>query len=164
MQAIAPNYESEIHQAVQELFSTMLNTEVTPAEQCEKTGLDMITAIIAFAGPWKGDLVLECGRPQALAFAQRFLQSDELDSFSEDIISPVAELANIIAGNLKVVLPQGVTISTPSVVQGDRYDIRIYGSTLVNRCVFVTDAGPFEVRLIRACQPGKESHEHSDRG
>ena len=142
------SYETEINETVGELFWTMLNTEAIPADETALPGKDVITAIIAFAGSWSGDLVLECCSAQALAFARRFLQSEEITEVGEDVISTVAELSNIVAGNLKAVFPSGTSISTPSVIEGGNYDVRVYRGKLVNHTIFTTDAGPFSVRLI----------------
>lgn len=147
-QPLEHNYEAEINQTVLDLFRTMLNTEVTPTTEGVPPGQDMITAMMAFAGTWKGNLVLECDRAQALRFAQRFLQCDELDETSEDVSSSLAELSNIIAGNLKAVMPSGVNIGTPSVIEGQAYAVRICGGKVINHTVFATDAGPFSVRLV----------------
>lgn len=144
------NYETEISETVSELFGTMLNTEATPSSDTVLPGKDMVTAIIAFAGTWNGDLVLECCHAQALAFARRFLQCEEINEIGEEVISSIAELSNIIAGNLKVVLPNGTNISTPSVIEGGNYDVRVYRGKVINHTIFATDAGPFSVRLIEA--------------
>ena len=147
-QKLQTSYQGEIDQIVGDLFRTMLGTEAAPTEECPPGGTDVITAFMAFTGPWKGDLVLECHRPQALCFAKRFLQCDDIDELGEDIPSTVAELANIIAGNLKVILPTGVNIGTPSIIEGKDYTIRVCGGRIIHQRAFATDAGPFLVRLI----------------
>ena len=100
-----------------------------------------------FAGTWKGDLVLECHWPQARCFAQRFLQTEDIDEFSEDIPSTVAELANIIAGNLKSVLPAGVSIGTPSIFEGKDYSIRVWGGKTICHRAFVDRRGRVPVEI-----------------
>jgi|SRR5882672_547308 len=155
MPETANSYEAEINETVRDLFETMLATKAEPTADPVPKGPDTITAIMAFVGSWKGDLLLECGRGQALAFAQRFLQTDDLDPHSEDVTSTVAEMSNIIAGNLKVVLPAGVSMGTPSVVEGGHYDVRICGAKVINETFFVTDAGPFAIRLIEASGQNK---------
>ena len=143
-------YAEEINETVSELFNTMLNTEALPTTETVVRDHEFITAIMAFAGPWTGDLLVECGRAQALIFAQRFLQADDLDEHGEEVVSTIGELSNIIAGNLKVVLPPGVSMSTPSIIEGTRYDVRIQGGKIVNDTIFKTDAGLFAIRLIEA--------------
>jgi len=71
------------------------------------------------------------------------------------VVSTVAELSNIVAGNLKAILPPGVNISTPSVIHGDNYDVQVYRGKMINRTVFTTDAGPFEIRLIESQSTSK---------
>lgn len=149
------SYEAEISETVGELFGTMLNTEATPSSETALPGKDLVTAIIAFAGAWNGDLVLECCHAQALAFARRFLQCDEINEIGEEVISSIAELSNIVAGNLKVVLPSGTNISTPSVIEGGNYDVRVYRGKVINHTIYATDAGPFSVRLIEASSLNK---------
>src|ERR1017187_4925561 len=100
-QIVENSYQAEVDQIVANLFLTMLGMEVSPALESPPRGDDIITSVMPFAGTWKGDLVLECRWPEARCFAKRFLQSEDIDEFSEDIPSTVAELANIIAGNLK---------------------------------------------------------------
>jgi hypothetical protein len=48
------------------------------------------------------------------------------------------------------VLPSGTNISTPSVIEGGNYDVRVYRGRILNHTIFSTDAGPFSVRLIEA--------------
>ncbi|MGB9199518.1 MAG: chemotaxis protein CheX [Terriglobales bacterium] len=141
-------YQADVDQIVATLFLTMLATEASPAQEDPPRGQDVITSVMPFAGTWKGDLVLECHWPQARCFAQRFLQTDEIDEFSEDIPSTIAELANIIAGNLKSVLPPGVSIGTPSIIQGKDYTVRVCGGKTICHRAFATDAGGFLLRLI----------------
>jgi CheY-specific phosphatase CheX len=156
MQQVVNRYEAEINETVRDLFETMLGTQAQPCEESlPQSQDDSITAIIAFAGSWRGDLLLECRRNQAFIFTQRFLQIEDLDPQSEDVTSTVAEMSNIIAGNLKVVLPAGVNMGTPSVVEGKSYDIRIYGGKVINESYFITDAGHFAIRLIEASGLGK---------
>jgi len=148
-------YETEINETVGDLFGTMLETEATPTEDTALPGKDMVTAIIAFTGSWNGDLVLECCHAQALTFTRRFLQCEEITEIGEEVISTIAELSNIVAGNLKVVLPNGTNISTPSVIEGGHYDVRVYRGKIINHTIFATDGGPFSVRLIEASNPKK---------
>jgi CheY-specific phosphatase CheX len=147
-QIVENSYQAEVDQIVANLFLTMLGMEVSPALESPPRGDDIITSVMPFAGTWKGHLVLECHWPEARCFAKRFLQSEDIDEFSEDIPSTVAELANIIAGNLKGVLPAGVSIGTPSIIEGKNYTIRVWGGKTICHRAFVTDAGTFVLRLI----------------
>ena len=141
-------HQEDLDHIVDDLFRTMLATEVTPVAEYLPSDEALITAIIPFAGPWKGDLVLECRRPQARYYAQRFLQIEDLDETSDDIPSTLGELANIVAGNLKVVLPKGVTMGTPSLIEGKDYTVRVCGGKTVCCRSYSTDVGSFLVGVI----------------
>jgi len=147
-QIVANTYQAEVDQIVAALFLSMLATEVSPTQDDPPRGDDMITSVMPFAGPWKGELLLECHRLQARCFAKRFLQTEEIDDSSDDIPSTVAELANIIAGNLKSLLPAGVSMGTPSIIEGKHYTVRICGGKTICHRAFATDVGPFLLRLI----------------
>jgi hypothetical protein len=60
----------------------------------------------------------------------------------------MGEIVNMVGGNLKSVLPHGVALSMPSVVQGRSYSLRVCGSNMVNHQGFVTADGPFWVTLV----------------
>jgi CheY-specific phosphatase CheX len=67
---------------------------------------------------------------------------------AEDARDSLGELCNILAGNLKPILPHGVGISTPSVVRGADYTLRVCGETVFERLGFSGAAGEFRVTLV----------------
>jgi len=113
-------YQTAVDEAVTSLFHTMLATDVVPAEP-KDTHQETVTALIGFGGNWRGAFEFECGRPEALVFARRFMQAEDLTEFNEDVRDTVGELANVIAGNLKSVLPSGLTMSAPTIIEGKDY-------------------------------------------
>jgi len=74
----------------------------------------------------------------------------------EDVRDALGELANMLAGNLKSVLPSGVVLSMPSVIEGSDYSLRNLwkavdraGAVLEHRGYFWSHPGG-HVRYIRA--------------
>ena len=58
------NYKDTAAAVVEEVFSTMLGTEVTPFESSEVRELSHpVVGTVYFAGNWKGAVLLECERP-----------------------------------------------------------------------------------------------------
>lgn len=109
---------------------------------------DTLTAAIYFAGTWKGAVLLECSRPQAFEFTHRLMAIDPPACINNDVRDTMGELANMMAGNLKSVLPRGIGLSMPSVVEGTDYSLRICGGNLVDRMPFSCAAGVIWVTLI----------------
>ena len=62
----------------------------------------------------------------------------------------MGELANMIAGNLKALMPANVGISIPSIVRGTDYVLQLRGSVSRSRTVFETEFGSFCLTLLAA--------------
>jgi CheY-specific phosphatase CheX len=60
----------------------------------------------------------------------------------------MGELANMVAGNLKSLLPRGVVLSLPSVVVGSDYGLSVCGVSAVERITFSSATGNFRITLI----------------
>ena len=72
----------------------------------------------------------------------------------DDARDGLAEIANLVAGNLKPILPAGVGPSIPSVVAGRDYSLSLRGGNLVEDLDFRDSIGPFRIRLIEVVQRG----------
>lgn len=142
-------YEQQIRGIVADLFLAMLQMEVDLALHRESNHASVVTASIDFDGAWKGLLELRCSREQAHCFAERFLQMS-LTECDAEVHDTVGELANIIAGNLKQVLPQRVSLGTPRVAFGPAAEVRMPIGKLVGSHCFASDAGLFSVTLLKA--------------
>ncbi len=70
----------------------------------------------------------------------------------EDVRDAPGEMANVIAGNLKPLLPPGVGLSMPSVVQGDDYRLGVCGGTLTERLNLEDESGEFRITLIEVVE------------
>lgn len=147
-------YRSDLAQIVESVFSTMLNLEVHQAEMAWTPAPDMITAAVYFAGAWKGAVLLECARPLAFEFTHRLMSIDLPSAVNDDVRDAMGELANMLAGNLKSVLPHGIDLSMPSVVEGADYTLRVCGGGLIDRIPFQSGLGVIWVTLIEVLEPG----------
>lgn len=150
MQATFPLsvYRADLAQIVVSVFETMLNLEIQPPETSWTPAADMFTAAVYFAGEWKGAVLLECTRPQADEFTRRLMPMETPASTDDDVRDAMGELANMLAGNLKSVLPRGIGLSMPSVVEGKDYSLRICGGNLADRMPFSSAMGVFCVTLV----------------
>jgi chemotaxis protein CheX len=141
-------YRTNLAQIVVSVFQTMLNLELAPVDTSWETRPDTLTAAIYFAGRWKGAVLLECSHSQAFEFTRRLMSIDPPACINDDVRDTMGELANMLAGNLKSVLPHGVGLSMPSLVEGTDYSLRICGGNLVDRIAFSSATGVIWVTLI----------------
>lgn len=143
---IEQSYEEQISELVTSVFSTMLEAEVSAVPQEHPD--PAVTALIAFGGNWHGGFELRLDYSSAVTLAQRFLQADDMSEFNDDVRDAIGELANVIAGNLKAILPLGTTLGAPSIVEGKDYAIRICGQHIVGASSFASSLGSFDIRLV----------------
>lgn len=126
----------------------MLGIEVLPGEQPWLPRSGDITAAIFFAGSWMGAALVECTEHQARIWTGRLLSIPEPSDISDDVRDAMGEIVNMIGGNLKSVLPGGVGLSMPSVVEGKQYSLQVCGSNMIARQCFASSDGLFGITLV----------------
>jgi len=147
---VLTSYEETTAQIVHDVFETMLGSDVHESDDVYQPTRNQVTATIFFAGAWKGAVVLECSEAQGRLFASRLMQVPELSEMSDDVRDAMGELVNIVAGNLKSVLPHGVSLSIPSVLEGPEYAFKVCGRNQTVRFAFRGQYAPFWVTLVYA--------------
>ncbi|MBL8217735.1 MAG: chemotaxis protein CheX [Bryobacterales bacterium] len=146
-------YQSETAQIVSDVFLTMLGMEVQPTPEVWTLQPGTMTAAIFFAGNWKGAVLIECSERQACRWTAKLMSIPEPEGITDDVRDAMGEIANMVGGNLKSVLPAGVGLSMPSVVQGRDYSLRICGgSNLVNRQSFAGPHGTFWITFVEVVE------------
>ena len=141
-------YRANVVQVVDMVFKTMLGLNVEPYPMHWVRPPDMVTAAVYFAGAWRGAVLLECTRLQARTFAQLLMSIGPPETIDEDVRDTLGELANMLAGNLKSVLPGGVVLSMPSVIEGSDYSLQICGNRSIERVPFWSVEDIFGVTLV----------------
>ena len=123
-----------IRAATNDVFSTMLNLELQPGEvfmEKEKAvPASGVVSLIGLAGPWVGSGSLFCSAEFACKIATHLLQT-EYPAMNEDVLDAVAEVTNMIIGNVKTALEDrlgAMGLSTPTVIYGRNFQTRSGGN------------------------------------
>ena len=126
--------ERAISKASREVFATMLGLplEIEPSvmkKAIEPETFDGVVALVGVAGSWTGTGHISCSALFAQQLAGALLTS-EYDSVNEEVLDAVAEVANMIIGNVKTIFeetlgPLGLTV--PTVIFGRNYHTRSAG-------------------------------------
>jgi chemotaxis protein CheX len=147
---------SIIESATLEVFSTMLGipAKAGPAftEQAGSQNFDGVVALIGLAGSWAGTGRITCSPGLACRLSGALLCS-EYSHVNEDVLDAIAELTNMIIGNVKSAIeeelgPMGLSI--PTVIFGRNYKARSCG---VNEWIvvpFQADGEQLDVKLALA--------------
>jgi chemotaxis protein CheX len=86
-----------------------------------------VSASVSVTGAWRGHVVLSCSAKAAKNAAAALLGVEFDEVTTEDIADALGELANIIGGNVKSLLPEPCALSLPHVLVG-RVDIEHWPS------------------------------------
>ena len=120
--------------AAQEVFSTMLALEIRPGKAYVETtaapSTEGVVALIGLAGEWSGTGSLSCSAVFACRIASQMLLIDA-HAVDGDVLDAVAEVANMIIGNVKTGLEQELGpmgMSIPTIIFGKNFSARSAGS------------------------------------
>lgn len=78
-----------------------------------------VSAAVALTGAWAGRVVIACTAVAARYATMAMLGIAEADVAEADVTDALGELANIIGGGVKGLLPEPCALSLPLVVTGD---------------------------------------------
>lgn len=159
--------EKGVKQSVESVCTTMLGQEAIVGET-RSIGhplqeSDGVVALIGLAGPWIGTGALTCKPLQACKLAGAFLMT-EYTEVNDEVLDAIAELTNMVIGNLKTILEEAVGpmgLSTPTTIYGASFTTKIGGSQewllipidvcggelLVQVCLLPNDTGRSHHRL-----------------
>lgn len=141
--------------SVIELYSTMLSCVVQRGEisllESFSNGHDEVIALIGLSGRVRGTVALAFPVPTALRMVERLLGAP-MTSINNDVLDAVAELVNIVAGGAKARIADqtcsSIDLSLPTVVHGQGYHISSPSYARWLDIPFVSDLGPFTLRVI----------------
>jgi len=134
-QTITPEYLAQaIRSATDAVCTTMLNLTATPGEvfveKEEAVPSSGVVSLIGLAGDWVGSGSVACSAGCAAKLASALLMTS-YEGINEDVLDAVAEVTNMIIGNVKTELearvgPMG--LSTPTVIYGRNFQTRSSGN------------------------------------
>lgn len=143
-------YRQPAVRAVGEIFRTMIETETWPlAETPSPVHEHPIVGAVYLAGEWRGALLLETWTEQAVVWTHRLMSVPEPLSLDDDVRDCVGELTNMVAGNLKSLLPVETVLSMPSVIEGRQFTLRLIGDHQKIKVDFASPEGPFSITLVQ---------------
>jgi len=139
-----------------EVFSTMLGMEAAAVDHFVEEpgkGLSMgVIGIIGLVGDWTGTAVVNCSSPLACQIANTLFMS-EYASVTDEVLDAVAEMTNMIIGNLKNHLEERLGqmgLSIPAVVFVRNFATRRSGKESWYVMNFMVGGEKFEVQLCLA--------------
>lgn len=116
--------ESQIRSIVRSVWSTQLGLEVHDAEgTVQPAPSPTMTAAIHINGDSHGGIRLECSRAIVRRAASIMFDLPAEQLADDDDRDVIGELANVVAGNIKALMPGSNSISLPTIVEGSDYHV-----------------------------------------
>jgi len=154
-----------INNSVVNVFSTMLGVELAAGEaSTEQSAPDVNDGVVSFigvAGSWAGTGSISCSPTLACRICAQMLMT-EATAVNEEVLDAVAELTNMVIGNVKTDLEKEVGplgLSIPTVVFGRNFKTKSAGTTEWTVVRFPWDG---ECLLVKVCLAphDKATHMH----
>jgi chemotaxis protein CheX len=143
----------EIIKGIQDVFRTMLMTELAGRELGteELVSIDSnLTSMIGLGGGLRGVLAIHCPAAVAKAITAAFLGM-EVAELDDDVKDAIGEIANMVAGNLKVscsALGIAIELAIPTSIVGNSFHVsRISGAQRLLVALRL-ESGEFWVELM----------------
>jgi chemotaxis protein CheX len=123
-----PLQETDLAEIVEGAATMMLGLDLGARSSDEKSERCAIGASVQFAGDWSGALVISCDSTLAHEAAAAMFGCDVDNIDPDELSDALGELANMIAGNVKPLLPAATMLSLPTVVQGSDLRVGVLGA------------------------------------
>ena len=142
--------EAEIGQFVADIWSTFLNMEAAYTDKpfVAKGKENTLAGCIQITGEWQGTVTLYAPRQLGKKIAAAMYAMDVSEVDDQQVQDVLGEITNMIAGNIKSLLPTPCSISLPSVAVTD-HDLHHPRSETVTSVNFVCDNMQFFVVMLQ---------------
>jgi hypothetical protein len=148
-----PIHRTDVHDVTSAVCRALLGDQIdlVPTGTGRPSLAPRVAATVSIRGAWHGAVLVRLAPELALRFTRELLQIEPGSSDDPDVTDVVKELANMIGGNLKGLLPEPCTLSLPSLDAPP-------GFSAEGECEgFVVDGHTLEVIVIRAATRGEEA-------
>ena len=109
--------EADIREVTQSVWDLVLHLPAEPSAQhnLPRGGVDLLSGSVHIKGSWNGTITLSCLPNLAQNAASAMYNAPAASLPAADVLDAVGELANMIGGNVRALLPEPCQLSLPSV-------------------------------------------------
>ncbi|SNY05045.1 chemotaxis protein CheX [Paractinoplanes atraurantiacus] len=153
--------ENDLAEMVEQVWESYLDPEgISPLiPTYDENQPSEVHSSVSITGSWTGHIVYASSTSAARRAAAAFLAM-EMDEVSEEDLSDVlGELANIVGGNVKAMLPPGALLSLPQVVLAPETTARFPHSERISGVYGVWDGEPVSISMWQSRGDNKEGAE-----
>jgi chemotaxis protein CheX len=150
-------FDAEIEDIVKAIWSTLVDVPIQPGGGAGPSDDSTVTGIVNIDGAWRGAVLVRCPLALASLVTAAMFQGDE-DPTLEEVRDALGELANMVAGNIKALLPGPSAISLPTVAFGSQYEISVVGTGTLATVPFMSESHPLVVSVVQRSGDVRADH------
>lgn len=141
--------ENQVLNITQDIWNETLALHVDAATDVAMPDVDnRLTGVIHIAGQWTGSVILEISKTFARRTASIIFACPENAPTAADMQDAVAEITNMLGGQIKSLLPGPSFLSLPSITHGQDYDIAMPHTHILTRTEMMCEHEPVRVVLL----------------
>lgn len=115
-----------------------------------------VVGLVHITGGWEGSVLVRCTRPLARSITETMFGMDPGEASADEIADALGEIANMIGGNIKSLVPGPSQLSLPTVVDYDYLSFPL--SEECAHSAFLTDNEPMMVTVLRRAESSNGGH------
>jgi chemotaxis protein CheX len=156
--------QSDIEEVASMIWKTLFDLPLVAVTGQEHGDSPTVTSFVHVDGAWQGVVMLQC--PMALAVTLTSAMFDggrpsggeaSPEVHEAEVRDALGEIANIVAGNVKALLPEPCHISLPAVALGSDDAVSVPGTTPVTAVPFSCDGHRLVITLLERSDVPKGS-------
>jgi chemotaxis protein CheX len=150
--------ESDLAEVVEQIWVSYLDPDgVHPLIHTDDDGLPSeVHSSVSITGSWTGHVVYASSTAAARRAAAAFLAMEPAEVAPEDVSDVLGELANIVGGNVKAMLPPGALLSLPQVVLAPESATRYPNAERITGLYGRWDGEPVSISMWKSCNDVNE--------
>jgi chemotaxis protein CheX len=145
------DFEPQLTEITERVWDSLVEVPLLPRQPGQPgpvAGARTMTGCVQITGAWEGAVTVHCSAELAKALTAAMFMVDPQDTTPEEISDALGELANMVGGNVKALLPEPCRISLPTVADGMDYRLSVPGTRPVTAITWTCAGEPLMVRLL----------------
>jgi chemotaxis protein CheX len=140
--------DEQIVAITQDVWSSFTGTAIDSASEVVALDAGDVTfGRVAVTGPWQGCVLLACPTQLARNAASAMFDLPAEQLTDDEVADALGELTNMIAGNIKSLLPGPSRLSMPAVMVSASSTVRMPHAVLVNTVSLACEGLPLTVSI-----------------
>ena len=145
------DFEPELTEITERVWASLVEAPLLPRQPGQPgpvPGTRTFTGCVQITGAWEGAVTVHCSEALARRLTAAMFMVDPGDTTSEEVSDALGELANMVGGNVKALLPEPCRISLPAVADGMDYRLSVPGARPLTAVTWTCLGDPLMVRLL----------------